>query len=646
MRMKDVVLMATVSTFESMPQPGRHELKQFSELFEPIFKASGMEARRNAIAALSRCHTLPEQIAWFIATQPIAMAAIFITSSPALSDTMLIELARSQGPAYARAVAARDNLSVKVVDALVSLHTALEKHLNEDAIVPRDAEAALSGEQGFVMTREEQVRQQLKSLVQRDTIARAAGTAESLEDMSLNLLVRFARLREARNFSHALADALGSSRWLSERIMLDLSGQQLGTALMALGAEPADGQFMLAQLYPHLANDVDGKSRARILWEGLDPERCDERMLAWLRADDEAEGRTPMADAANANDAAERHAGVERPAAEAAHGHLEGLRPPVLAQRDRLAVEDRRLDRELAQPLDDLRRAIGDVREVAREQANLVSESVRLDTSAVELPLDRRGPGSPQRLAHVVGRLREHRLDRPQELEPEERERVRAAAERRLRDLAKIAGEHQRAPNSRGGKPRRLRDRLRHHALERALPQPSEQQAGEERLLRLRRAPEEGLELLAATSLRAGSANLCDARERGVDLEQLERRLSGRRRQLSQRGPPHADRSLREDARQIGHGRSHLLRSRPGEAVGETADLGEPGRRAGDVGRRLRDLREEHQPGPDVAACATPRCARMPTATGRRAPRARPNSDATGPRPRSRAPAPASSRRR
>ena len=313
MRMKDVVLMATVSTFESMPQPGRHELKQFSELFEPIFKASGMEARRNAIAALSRCHTLPEQIAWFIATQPIAMAAIFITSSPALSDTMLIELARSQGPAYARAVAARDNLSVKVVDALVSLHTALEKHLNEDAIVPRDAEAALSGEQGFVMTREEQVRQQLKSLVQRDTIARAAGTAESLEDMSLNLLVRFARLREARNFSHALADALGSSRWLSERIMLDLSGQQLGTALMALGAEPADGQFMLAQLYPHLANDVDGKSRARILWEGLDPERCDERMLAWLRADDEAEGRTPMADAANANDAAERHAGVERP---------------------------------------------------------------------------------------------------------------------------------------------------------------------------------------------------------------------------------------------------------------------------------------------------------------------------------------------
>lgn len=313
MRMKDVVLMATVSTFESMPQPGRHELRQFSELFEPVFKASGAEARRNAIAALSRCATLPEPVARFIAGQPIGLAAIFITSSPALSDDLLIDIARSQGPAHARAVAARDNLSVKVVDALVSMHTALEKHAPEEIAPRRDAEAALFEEQGFEITREEQVRQQLKALVQRDSLARAAETPESLEDMSMNLLVRFARLREARNFSHALADALGSSRWLSERIMLDLSGQQLATALMALGAEPTDGQFMLAQLYPHLAADIDGMTRARMLWEGLDPERCDERMLAWLRADDEAEGRTPLAAAANANDQASPAASVERP---------------------------------------------------------------------------------------------------------------------------------------------------------------------------------------------------------------------------------------------------------------------------------------------------------------------------------------------
>jgi uncharacterized protein (DUF2336 family) len=302
MRMKDVVLMATVSTFESMSQPGRNELTQFAELFEPLFKASGPEARRNSIAALSRCATLPEPVAWFIATQPIAMAAIFITSSPALSDLMLIELARSQGPAYARAVAARDNLSVKVVDALVSLHTALEKHVNEDVITPRDREAAFAGEQGFAITREEEVRQQLKSLVQRDTNARAAETIEAYEDMSINLLVRFARLRQSRNFSHTLADALGSSRWLAERVMLDLSGQQLGTALTALGVITDDGVFILSQLYPHLNASVDGKNRAARVWESLDAQHCDERVLAWLRADDEAEGRRPpSATLSNAN---------------------------------------------------------------------------------------------------------------------------------------------------------------------------------------------------------------------------------------------------------------------------------------------------------------------------------------------------------
>ena len=300
MRMKDVVLMATVSSFEGMSQPGRHELKQFSELFEPVFQASSIEARRNAIAAISRCPSVPEQVAWFIATQPIALAAIFITTSPAISDETLIAVARSQGPLHAKAVAARENLSVKVVDALVSLHSGLDRHRSEDAAPPRDAEAALIEEQGFVVSREEQLRQQLKALVQRDTLARAAQAPD--EDTRINLLVRFARLREARGFSFTLADALGSSRWLSERIMLDLSGQQLATALFALGLDEADGTFMLTQFYPHLAAPADGASRASALWSSLDAERCDDRMRAWLRADDLAEGRVPEDEkAANEN---------------------------------------------------------------------------------------------------------------------------------------------------------------------------------------------------------------------------------------------------------------------------------------------------------------------------------------------------------
>jgi uncharacterized protein (DUF2336 family) len=306
MRMKDVVLMATVSSFESMTQPGRNELKQFSELFEPVFKASSSEAQRNAIAAISRCADLPEAVTWFIAGQPIALAAIFITRSPAISDDMLIMIARTHGPLHAKAVAARENLSVKVVDALVSLHTALEKPAREDEPAPRDAETALIGEQGFAVSREEQLRQQLKALVQRDTLARDAALPESEQDMRIGLLIRFARLREARQFSFTLSDALGSSRWLSERIMLDLSGQQLATALYALGLEDADGAFILTQFYPHLNEMVGRQTRIEALWSSLDLDRCEDKMRAWLRADDLAEGRTAEDEqAANENDVAE-----------------------------------------------------------------------------------------------------------------------------------------------------------------------------------------------------------------------------------------------------------------------------------------------------------------------------------------------------
>ncbi|MGO8485108.1 hypothetical protein AB9F39_39180, partial [Rhizobium leguminosarum] len=57
----------------------------------------------------------------------------------------------------------------------------------------------------------------------------------TLTDIQAALLVRFARSRESTHFATALADALSASRWLAERIMLDLSGQQLATTLTSLG---------------------------------------------------------------------------------------------------------------------------------------------------------------------------------------------------------------------------------------------------------------------------------------------------------------------------------------------------------------------------------------------------------------------------
>jgi uncharacterized protein (DUF2336 family) len=313
-RTKDVVLMATVSSFESMGQPGRHELRQFAELFEPVFRASSGEARRNAVAALSRCPILPEAVSWFLARQPIDIAAIFLTRSPAIDDTMLINIARSQGAAHAKAIAARENLSVKVVDALVSLHQGQEMGRGAKAAELVRSEAHLAGTE-----REEQLRLQLKSLVHRDTIARAEEQPDNLETLRQALLVRFARLRQARDFSQLLSNVLGSSLWLTNRIMLDLSGLQLATALISINTPAEDGVFILGQFYPHLAVATGDAKRAESLWSGLDAGECRDRLGAWIRADDYTQGRQPDAEAANVNEAA-----APLPALRPAFGHARG----------------------------------------------------------------------------------------------------------------------------------------------------------------------------------------------------------------------------------------------------------------------------------------------------------------------------------
>jgi len=311
-RTKDVVLMATVSSYEGMSQPGRHELKQFSELFEPLYKASSPEARRNAVAALARSPVLPQAVALFVGSQPIEIAALFLTRSPAIDDETLISIARRQGPAHARAIAARENLSVKVVDALVSLH-----HGNTGTRTPPVAAAQPVVPAG---NREEDVRQQLRSLVERETIAHAEDRNEARAEMHSALLIRFARLRQVRDFSYLLSNMLGSSQWLSNRILLDISGLQLATALIALDIEVPDGIFVLKQFYPHLDAISGNVGRAEALWHGLNADDCVDRLTAWIRADDYTQGKVPDQNAANANRPA-----LALPVQWPSFGHMRGI---------------------------------------------------------------------------------------------------------------------------------------------------------------------------------------------------------------------------------------------------------------------------------------------------------------------------------
>ncbi|MGV1802070.1 DUF2336 domain-containing protein [Agrobacterium vitis] len=328
--------MATVSSFESLEHPRKADLRQFALLFQPLFQYSSEEARRDAVAALSQSPNVPEAVAFFIASQPLAIAAPFLISSPCLSDELLITIARTQGIHHARTIVRREALSPAVIDALAGLRfiDPLPEHSqhvdNEDivqdmmeapprairlrsdagaepekvpAIDPEDAAeeqtVAQDPDQLSVekqeqdptynptrAQREEALRQTLKALDRhlhrqdRDRLGR-----RTLSSVQAALLVRFARENEAGSFATALADALSSSRWLAERILLDTSGQQLATTLTGLAMAIPDMIFILTRLYPHLSQLQQGEPRVARLIAALDGRDCEKRIDAWLRAD-------------------------------------------------------------------------------------------------------------------------------------------------------------------------------------------------------------------------------------------------------------------------------------------------------------------------------------------------------------------------
>ncbi|MBB5571895.1 MULTISPECIES: DUF2336 domain-containing protein [Rhizobium] len=290
-RKKDVVLMATVTSFEGLKHPSKSELRQFAELFTPVFQASSEEAKRQAVAALSQCATVPPPVSLFIGCQPIAIAAPFLTSSQAIDDDTLITIARTQGAAHAKAIVRRPSLSPKVIDALVSLHQAEPERgmtLSASSVAapaPQPEPSAVDVE-AERLAREEALRQKIKQVARhlaRDNNDRLG--LRSLSDVQEALLVRFAREREAQQFAATLADALSSSRWLAERIMIDTSGQQLAVTLTSLGMGFADAVYALERFYPHLAEQHGTVSRAWLVLDSIDAEESQARVEAWRRAD-------------------------------------------------------------------------------------------------------------------------------------------------------------------------------------------------------------------------------------------------------------------------------------------------------------------------------------------------------------------------
>ena len=198
-------------------------------------------------------------------------------------------------------------------------------------------------------------------------------------------------------------------------------------------------------------------------------------------------------------------AGVPLPGAPGGPGcrHLKRMRPPILAQRDHLAVQHRVAHRQPGQGAGDLRQPVGDLVERAGEQAHGPIADVRLDPDTVHLPLHRRRADPGQGVLDRRSAGGEHRPDRPPDLQAELPEPRAALSQSGLRDRPHGSGQHQGPAHRGAGNLGGARDRLGHRTFQRTLMQLARQQPEQERLLMYGRPAEERVHQLLAGRHRA-----------------------------------------------------------------------------------------------------------------------------------------------
>ena len=177
-----------------------------------------------------------------------------------------------------------------------------------------------------------------------------------------------------------------------------------------------------------------------------------------------------------------------------------------------------------------------------------------LDARAVELAVDHALADLLHGLLQRRRRRGEHRLDRPADLQPEAVQALLAFAQRRLGDDPRITAQHRRAVDRRARDAGRHRDRVGHHARQRALADLAGDQPAQERLLVLGRAGEELDDRVAPRRLRSSTGLLGDVLQREIDITNLQRRLGRRRREVLQRRPANTRAPLAQLAAQVGDG--------------------------------------------------------------------------------------------
>ena len=226
-----------------------------------------------------------------VADQPAATATPFLSFSETIDTSLLLAVIARHGVGHARAIARRPSLTPVVITALLEL--------NDSEIDDLLAARGLGKADSHRRDQEEALRARLKDMaLGRDSsptkhdnalkkthsdASTAQGNAEQVNALGA-LLAKQASRRDPATFAQCLALALRADRSLGERLMLDLSGTQLATALQGLSIGEVHATAVLEGVFPHLTGRTQGTRHSQLLLAALDPGESMRKVDAWRRA--------------------------------------------------------------------------------------------------------------------------------------------------------------------------------------------------------------------------------------------------------------------------------------------------------------------------------------------------------------------------
>lgn len=258
---------------------------------------------------------------------------LFTGDADLFPEKMLAVIARKL---EAKAVAMKEQLLISVASAQTAA-PALEPELKVNATKPRieikmrskedimAQQASLKAEQALVDTvetaiqnsetisdkqfaAEEHLRQTLRDLAAGDINPEEAEALQAAHDERLftadtddilipinqneiqhrkhiKLLTKHVKNNHVGYFSTALADAIGSSYSLAERIMSDMTGRQLSMTFNAIFAPENMCVDALNKFFPHVSMMEGTKEGAHAMLQNWHHAPSQEKLITWLRAD-------------------------------------------------------------------------------------------------------------------------------------------------------------------------------------------------------------------------------------------------------------------------------------------------------------------------------------------------------------------------